>query len=94
MLAEIITPSGNAAIETMTRAAIWPLMPRRSSDGASASGDNSSSTGSNDDILKQFLQSLQESLSAWSSTSYGATGSSSPSTSSASFSALLLDYQS
>ena len=64
------------------------------SDGASASGDNSSSTSSIDDILKQFLQSLQESLSASSSTSYGASGSSSTSSSSASFSALLIDYQS
>ena len=62
-------------------------------DGASSSDDSSSSTTSIDDILKQFLQSLQESLSASSSTSYGATGSSSGS-SSASFSALLIDYQS
>jgi hypothetical protein len=61
-------------------------------DGASSIDDSSSSTTSIDDILKQFLQSLQESLSASSSTSYGATGSSS--TSSASFSALLIDYQS
>src|SRR5437867_3515363 len=60
-------------------------------DGASSSDDSSSSTTSIDDILKQFLQSLQESLSA-SSTSYGATGTSS--SSSASFSALLIDYQS
>ena len=44
-------------------------------DGASSSDDTSSSTTSIDDILKQFLQSLQESLSASSSTSYGATGS-------------------
>lgn len=62
-------------------------------DGASSSDDTSSSTTSIDDILKQFLQSLQESLSASSSTSYGATGSSSTS-SSGSFSALLIDYQS
>jgi len=62
-------------------------------DGASSSDDSSSSsTSSIDDILKQFLQSLQESLSASSSTSYGATGTSS--SSSASFSALLIDYQS
>jgi len=60
-------------------------------DGASSSDDSSSSTTSIDDILKQFLQSLQESLSA-SSTSYGATGTSS--SSSVSFSALLIDYQS
>jgi hypothetical protein len=62
-------------------------------DGASSSDDSSSSTTSIEDILKQFLQSLQESLSASSSTTYGATGSSSTS-SSGSFSALLIDYQS
>ncbi|MCK1514910.1 hypothetical protein IVB22_20535 [Bradyrhizobium sp. 190] len=62
-------------------------------DGASSSDDTSSSTASIDDILKQFLQSLQESLSAASSsTTYGATGNSSAS--SGSFSALLIDYQS
>jgi hypothetical protein len=62
-------------------------------DGASSSDDPSSSTTSIDDILKQFLQSLQDQLSASSSTTYGATGSSSVS-SSGSFSALLIDYQS
>lgn len=62
-------------------------------DGASSTDDSSSSTASIDDILKQFLQSLQESLSASSSTTYGATGSSSTS-SSGSFTALLIDYQS
>jgi hypothetical protein len=62
-------------------------------DGASASDDSSSSTNSIDDILKQFLQSLQESLSASSSTTYGVNGSSSTS-SSGSFSALLIDYHS
>ena len=61
-------------------------------DGASSSDDTSSSTTSIDDILKQFLQSLQESLSA-SSSSYGASGNSSTG-SSVSFSALLIDYQS
>ena len=46
------------------------------SGDASSSDDTSSSSSSTsiDDILKQFLQSLQESLSASSSTSYGATG--------------------
>jgi hypothetical protein len=62
-------------------------------DGASSSDDSSSTTTSIDDILKQFLQSLQDQLSASSSTTYGATGSSSLS-SSGSFSALLIDYQS
>jgi len=62
-------------------------------DGASSSDDSSSSTNSIDDILKQFLQSLQESLSASSSTTYSATGNSSAG-SSASFSALLIDYRS
>ena len=65
------------------------------SDGASSSDDSSSSTSTSiDDILKQFLQSLQEQLSASSSSSYSATGTSSSSSSSASFSALLIDYQS
>jgi hypothetical protein len=63
------------------------------SGDASSSDDTSSSSTSIDDILKQFLQSLQESLSASSSTSYGATGTTS-SSSSASSSALLIDYQS
>jgi hypothetical protein len=65
------------------------------SDDASSSDDTSSTSSSSiDDILKQFLQSLQDSLSASSSTSYGATGTTSSSSSSASFSALLIDYQS
>ena len=63
-------------------------------DSASSSDESSSSTTSLDDILKQFLQTLQESLSASSSTSYSATGSSSTSSTSASFSALLIDYRS
>ena len=64
------------------------------SDDASSSDDTSSTSSSSiDDILKQFLQSLQDSLSASSSTSYGATGVTSTS-SSTSFSALLIDYQS
>jgi hypothetical protein len=63
------------------------------SDDASSSDDTSSSSSTSiDDILKQFLQSLQESLSASSSTSYGAAGTTS--SSSTSFSALLIDYQS
>jgi hypothetical protein len=61
----------------------------------SSSADGSrSSTGSADDILHQFLQSLQEQLSAPSSTTYSPTGTASASGSnSASFSALLIDYQ-
>jgi hypothetical protein len=65
-------------------------------DGASSTDSTSSSSGTSsaDDILQQFLQSLQESLSASSSTSYSATGSSSTaSNASSSFSALLIDYQ-
>ena len=62
-------------------------------DDASSSDETSSSTTSIDDILKQFLELLQESLSASSSTTYGVNGSSSTS-SSASFSALLIDYHS
>jgi hypothetical protein len=66
------------------------------SDGASSSDDSSSSTSTSsiDDILKQFLETLQESLSSSSSKSYSASGSSGTSGSSASFSALLIDYQS
>jgi hypothetical protein len=60
---------------------------------ASSSDDSSTSRNSIDDILKQFLESLQEQLSASSSSTYGATGSSSTS-SSASYAALLIDYQS
>lgn len=65
-------------------------------DGASSSDDTSSSSSTNsiDDILKQFLESLQETLSASSSsTTYSASGSSSASDS-GSFSALLIDYRS
>ena len=64
-------------------------------DGSSSTDgtDNSSSSTSVDDILKQFLQLLQNSLSASSSTSYSATGNSTNSTATAS-SALLIDYQS
>ena len=70
-----------------------PGGPPPSGDASSSDDTSSSSSTSIDDILKQFLQSLQESLSASSSTSYGATGTTS-SKSSASFSALLIDYQS
>jgi hypothetical protein len=65
-------------------------------DSASSTDSTSSSSGTSsaDDILQQFLQSLQESLSASSSTWYSATGSSSTaSNASSSFSALLIDYQ-
>jgi hypothetical protein len=65
-------------------------------DSASSTDSSSSSSGTSsaDDILQQFLQSLQESLSASSSTSYSATGSSSTaSNAGSSFSALLIDYQ-
>lgn len=60
-------------------------------DSASSSDDTSSGKTSIDDILKQFLQSLQQSVSS-SSATYGATGTSSASNN-ASFSALLIDYQ-
>ena len=65
------------------------------SGDASSSEDTSSSSSSTsiDDILKQFLESLQEQLSVSSSTSYSASGTTS-SSSSASFSALLIDYHS
>ena len=63
------------------------------SDEASSSDDTSSTSTSVDDILKQFLESLQEQMSASSSSSYSATGTAS-SGKSVSFSALLIDYQS
>lgn len=62
-------------------------------DGAS-SADGTSEATSADDLLQQFLQLLQDSLSASSSTSYGSTGTSSASGGTSSFSALLIDYQS
>ena len=61
------------------------------SDEASSSDDTSST--SLEDILKQFLESLQEQMSASSSSSYSATGTASGGKS-VSFSALLIDYQS
>jgi hypothetical protein len=62
---------------------------------SSTDGTNSSSsTSSTSDILQQFLQSLQDSLSASSSTTYSAKGGSDTSNgNSASFSALLINYQ-
>jgi hypothetical protein len=65
-------------------------------DSASSTDSTSSSSGTSSasDALQQFLQSLQTSLSASSSTSYSATGNASTtSNASASFSALLIDYQ-
>jgi hypothetical protein len=55
---------------------------------------HSSGASSANDILQQFLQSLKDSLSGSSPTSYGATGTfQTGSNSTASFSALLIDYQ-
>jgi hypothetical protein len=64
-------------------------------DGASPtdSTTSTSSTTSTDDILQQFLQSLQSSLSSSSSSPYSATGTTDPGSSSPSFSALLINYQ-
>jgi hypothetical protein len=62
--------------------------PGTSSTGTDSS-DSTSSTYSADNLLKEFLQLLQNSLS--SSTSYSATGTSD---SSSSLSALLIDYKS
>lgn len=69
--------------------------PPPTDDSSSTDGSSSSSsTSSADDILQQFLQSLQDSLSASSATTYSPTGSASASAnSSLSFSALLIDYQ-
>ena len=58
----------------------------------SSTTDGTSSASSASDILQQFLQALQSSQSAASPSSYGATGVSDPA-SSASFSALLINYQ-
>lgn len=57
------------------------------SDGASSADSASSSSIS--DILKEFLETLQQQQQASSTSSYGAAGT----TTSASFSALLIDYQ-
>ena len=65
--------------------------------GAAPPADSSSSsdsTSSAADILQQFLQSLQNSLSGASSSPYGATGSTDPGNSGAtSYAPLLIDYQ-
>lgn len=61
----------------------------------SSSTDSTSNTSSANDILKQFLQSLQSSLPGSSSAPYSATGISGPGNNSeTSFSALLIDYRS
>lgn len=66
-------------------------------DGPSSTDGTDSTTdaASADDLLQQFLQLLQDSLSASSSTSYSATGSTTTTAGngSSSFSALLIDYQ-
>ena len=63
-------------------------------DSSSSTDGTTSSTSTADDVLQQFLQSLQNSLSASSPTSYSATGISDPgNNSSTSFSALLINYQ-
>jgi hypothetical protein len=69
--------------------------PPPADSSSSANGaDSSSGATSADDILKQFLQSLQDSLAASSSGSYSATGSTAAAgDSTSSFSALLIDYQ-
>lgn len=68
--------------------------PPADSSSAADSTDSSSGATSADDILNQFLQSLQDSLAASSSGSYSATGNAAAaSDSTSSFSALLIDYQ-
>ena len=68
--------------------------PPPADSSASADGtDSSSGATSADDILQQFLQSLQDSLTASSSSPYSATGSAAATDSTSSFSALLIDYQ-
>ena len=64
------------------------------SSSSSSGGSTSSSSGTTaNDILQQFLQSLQNSLSSSSSSSYSASGSSTAGSGSSSFSALLINYQ-
>jgi hypothetical protein len=61
------------------------------SDGSTSTGGTGSSSN---DILQQFLQSVQNSLSTASATPYSATGAASPTgDSSSSVSALLINYQ-
>jgi hypothetical protein len=68
--------------------------PPPADSSSSADGtDSSSGATSADDILQQFLQSVQDSLTASSSSPYSATGSTAASDSTSSFSALLIDYQ-
>ena len=69
--------------------------PPPADSSSSADGtDNSSGATSADDILQQFLQSVQDSLTTSSSSPYSATGSSAAaSDNTSSFSALLIDYQ-
>ncbi|MET0709047.1 MAG: hypothetical protein ABWY82_19720, partial [Tardiphaga sp.] len=70
-----------------------PGGPPPSDSVSTDSTDSADSTDDVSDILQKFLASLQESLSA-SSTSYSASGGSSTAASSkVSFSALLIDYQ-
>jgi hypothetical protein len=65
-------------------------------DSSSSSSSSSSSTSGTSaaDLLQQFIKSLQDSLSASSASSYGASGNTSTSgDNNSSFSALLIDYQ-
>ena len=61
--------------------------------GPPPSDEALSTSTSVEDILKQFLETLQEQMSASSSSAYSATGTASGGKS-VSFSALLIDYQS
>ncbi len=63
-----------------------------SSDSADNSDDTDGTTDTND-IMQQFLDSLKQSLEASASGSYGASGTTASGTS-ASFTALLVDYKS
>ena len=68
--------------------------PPAGSSSTTGGTSSSSDASSANNILQQFLQSLQNSLSASSSPSYSATGISDPGNSNGtSFSALLIDYQ-
>jgi hypothetical protein len=68
-----------------------PPGPPPSDDASLTGSSDDSGTSSINDVLKQFLEALQKSLSTSESGSYSATGGSSTS---GSFTALLIDYQS
>ena len=86
-------PGGAGGARRHGHPAVRRRLDGSSSTDSTGSTSSTSSTSTTDDILKQFLQSLQNSLSASSSTSYSANGNTGTGNSSSSFSALLINYQ-